>query len=183
MREAAAHGFEGEFRGDELTWSSQNCDGCNPNDPQESNIVAAKYYARAILLHLGMDITPGVGGTSSSRKESYFTIQNICALLASARSAILPVTIQSEATRIKSFSFSLPNGDELLVVWNDVAAVNFDPGFPSTIDISGYAGSTVIGIDVIYGFSQELIASNENGDLVIHDFQLKDYPIIILLSK
>jgi hypothetical protein len=50
--------------------------------------------------------------------------------------------IQSEATEIKNFSFSWPNGNELLVIWKDVAAVDFESGLPSKIVIAGYLGST-----------------------------------------
>ena len=40
------------------------------------------------------------------------------------RSAIsLAVEIESAATNITSYGFSLPNGDRLLAVWNDDAAV------------------------------------------------------------
>jgi hypothetical protein len=95
----------------------------------------------------------------------------------------MAATIQSEATQLKSFSFSLPDGGELLVIWNDVAAVDFDPGLPSKIVIAGCAGSTACGIDVLHGFGQELIASSENGDLVIRNLLLWDYPIIIRLSE
>ena len=52
---------------------------------------------------------------------------------------------------------------------------------PATVTISGLAGYTVTGIDVLHGFEQELIASEEDGDLVIRNLLVKDYPIILRL--
>jgi hypothetical protein len=95
----------------------------------------------------------------------------------------LPVTIQSEATIIRNYGFSLSNGDYLITVWNDGAAADFDPGIPTKLGIPGFADWNATGIDVLNGFEQELTTSSENGDLLISDFLLKDYPIIIRLSK
>ena len=41
----------------------------------------------------------------------------------------------------------------------------------------------MIGIDVLYGFEQELIAETENGNLVIGNLLVKDYPIILRLTN
>jgi len=80
-----------------------------------------------------------------------------------------------------SFGFSLPNGDRLFALWTDGVAVDDDPGVPSTLTFPGTSAQKVIGIDVLHGFEQELIIENENGDLVIHNFLIKDYPIILRL--
>jgi hypothetical protein len=61
--------------------------------------------------------------------------------------------------------------------------VDYDPGIPSTLTIPGFADWNATGIDVLNGFEQELISTSEDGNLVIRDFLLKDYPIIIRLSK
>jgi hypothetical protein len=58
-----------------------------------------------------------------------------------------------------------------------------DPGIPSTITIPGFVGWNASGIDILNGFEQKLITSDENGNLVIRDLLVKDYPIIIRLSK
>ena len=42
--------------------------------------------------------------------------------------------------------------------------------------------TTVTGIDVLQGYEQELVASEEGGNLVIRDLLVKDYPIILRLS-
>lgn len=40
----------------------------------------------------------------------------------------------------------------------------------------------VTGIDVLYGFQQPLYASEEQGDLVVRNLLVKDYPIMLRLS-
>jgi hypothetical protein len=45
------------------------------------------------------------------------------------------------------------------------------------------AGWKATGVDFLYGFSQELMTSNENNNFVIRNLMIKDYPIIIRLSK
>ncbi len=181
--EASAHGFEGEYRGDDLLWRSPDCFWCNPNDPLDSNIAAAKYFARGIVMHLGLDITPGVQSINSLRLESYSTIRNLSTLMAGAKPMGLTVEIQSEATNIMSYGFTLPNGDRLLALWTDGVAVDDDPGVPATLTIPGFDGWNTTGIDILYGFEQPLITSSENGNLIIRDLLIKDYPIIIRLSK
>jgi hypothetical protein len=41
----------------------------------------------------------------------------------------------------------------------------------------------VVGIDVLNGFEQELVTETENGNLVIRNLLIKDYPIIIRISQ
>jgi hypothetical protein len=38
-------------------------------------------------------------------------------------------------------------------------------------------------MDVLYGFEQPLITSSENGNLVIRDLLIKDYPIILRITE
>ena len=177
---ASAHGFRGEYRGDELQWTSPDCPTCNP-EPSYSRVKAAKYSARGIVMHLGMDLAVTyAGGTVSS--PALAVLQNLCTLLAGARPISLTMEIQSEATNIRSYSFSLPNGDKLLALWTDVVAVDDDPGIEATITLPDFSAKKVTGIDVLNSFDQELVTSIEDGSLVIHDLLIKDYPVIIRLS-
>jgi hypothetical protein len=68
-------------------------------------------------------------------------------------------------------------------VWNDNVAVDYDPGALSTLTFPDTSAQKVIGIDVLHGFEQELIIENENGNLVIRNFLIKDYPIILRLIQ
>jgi hypothetical protein len=191
---ASAHGFTGEFWGTEMSWSSKaycNLPGCADyiaNDPRaqwmpETDLPVAKYFARGIVLHLGMDVGVSVGGHQPDAPWSYPTIRNLNTLMAGHRALEIPIEIESDASLLTSFGFSLPNGDRLFAVWNDNLAVDYDPGAPTTLTFPGTSVIKVIGIDVLHGFEQELIIEMENGNLVIRDFLIKDYPIILRLVE
>jgi len=179
---ASAHGFKGEYRGDELLWRSPDCFWCYPGDPLDSNVVAAKNYGRGIVMHLGMGVTAGTGGLSDLRRESFSTVQNLCTIMAGATPTSLAVEIQSEATNVKSYGFSLANGDRLFALWTDGVAVDEDPGVEATLTLPGFSGQDVTGIDVLYGFEQQLVTRTEGGNLIIRDLLVKDYPIVLRLT-
>jgi hypothetical protein len=181
--EAGAHGFQGEYWADELLWRDPDCYWCDPGDPLYSNIVSAKYHARGIIIQLGMDLKTQVTGISGIRPYMFATVRNIMTIMAGNKPFDLPVEIQTTATLVRSYGFVMPHGENILAVWNDAAALDINPGIPTTIIIPGFSGWTATGIDILNGFEQEFITTDENGKLVISNFLLKDYPIIIRLSK
>jgi hypothetical protein len=175
---ASAAGFRGNYYADELSWWAQPPPGRPPWAYTE--ITSAKYFARGVMLHLGMDVaaSPMVG---SGNRIAYSVVGNLSTVMAGNRSLEISVEIESDATHLKSYAFSLPTGDRLFVVWNDNVAVDYDPGIPATLTFPGTSAQKVIGIDVLHGFEQDLIVDNENGDLVVNNFLIKDYPIILRL--
>ncbi|MHC1782645.1 MAG: hypothetical protein AB9891_07795 [Anaerolineaceae bacterium] len=177
---ANSHGFAGEFIADEIHWPT-------PSQPEQgwptySNIQSVKYMARSVLIHLGMDMAV-TQLMLVNNPQLVETNANLSTVMAGSRTIDLTVDLQSEADSVKTYGFSLPGGDQLVALWNDGSAVDFDSGIPSTVTIPGYAGWKATGIDVLNGFEQEIVTSMDNGDLVIRDFRLKDYPIMIRLSK
>jgi len=177
---AAANGFEGEFIADELNWRSPLVP--HPSEPGVySETACAKYFARGIVRNLGMDVTVGVGGISNIRPIHYSTVQNLCTIMAGAEPIDLPSEIQSEATKVRSYAFSLPNGDKLFALWTDGVAVDNDPGVEATVTLTDLSEYKVMGIDVLNSFQQELVTSTEDGNLIINNLLVKDYPIILHL--
>lgn len=176
---ASASGFDGEYRADELTWRIPAFK--NPDHPWTSDeISAAKYYARSIVLHLGMDVSPGVD-FDSRVTTVYSTVRNLSTVMAGLLRPInLPVEIQSKAASIISYGFTYPNGDKLFAVWTNGTAVNYDPGVTATLTFPGLSAQKVVAVDVLQGFEQELLITNtESGDLGIPNLLVKDYPILI----
>jgi hypothetical protein len=172
---ASAHGFDGEYQADEIGWATPET--AVPGQPWVySPTVAAKYFGRGILMHLGMDI--GVGAPDDNP-----VVRNLCTLMAGAGPAALPVQIQTTVTNTVSYTFALPNGDRLVALWTNGIAVDYDPGITTTVTISGFTDHTVTGIDVLHGFKQPVITSEEDGNLVIRDLLVKDYPIILRLNS
>ncbi len=180
---ASAHGFTGEYVADELSWTPPEY--LAPDYtwlPTYSETKCAKYYARGIVMHLGMDVTVSQFYYTDQQVQIVHTIQNLRTIMAGAKPIDLPIEIESEATNIKSCSFSLPNGDRLVALWTDGVAVDDGPGVEATLTLPGFSAQKVVGIDVLNGFEQELVTSIKDGDLVIRDLLVKDYPIILRIS-
>ena len=179
---ASAHGFEGEYEGGELNWCILDQADLDHPGNAYSETVSAKYYARGIVMQLGMDISTSII-LMVDKPQVFHTSQNLCTLMAGANPIELPIEIQSEATNIRSYSFSLSNGDKLIALWTDGVAVDDDSGVSTTLTIPNFSAQKVIGIDVLNGYQQSIIASNENGDLVIKDLIVRDYPLILQINK
>ena len=132
-------------------------------------------------MHLGMDIvaSPMVG---SLNRVAYSAVGNLATIMAGASPTELSVESETQATNVTSYGFSLSDGDRLFAIWNDGIAVDYDPGVLATLTFPNLSAQKVIGIDVLHGFEQELIIENENGNLVIRNFLIKDYPIILRLA-
>jgi hypothetical protein len=176
---AASNGFQGEFLVEEMLWR-------DPSMPEKSepygftDISGAKYYARAIIIHLGLDVAAGLAPVpDDTRPISYSVIRALSTVMAGEQPADLPVMIESDASNIKYYGFTLANGDKLLAVWTDGAAVDYDPGVSAALTFPGFSAQSVTGIDVLNGFEQELITETVGGDLVIRNLLVKDYPIIL----
>ncbi len=170
---AEANGFTGEYQADEIGWSTPET--AVPDQPWVySPTVALKYLGRGILMHLGMDV--GVGAPDDNS-----VVRNLCTIMAGAEPVDMPVEIQSEATNIVTYGFSLPGGDKLLALWTDGVAVDYDPGIEASISFSSISAREVVGLDILYGFEQEIKTGTEDGNLIIKNLLVKDYPVILRL--
>lgn len=116
---ASVHGFTGEYIIEEMHWRT-------PKDPhpyeysEYGEVPSAKYYARGIVMHLGMDLTVGLAIEALDELPLMVrVIHNLCTVMAGAKPTKLRIEIEGEATNIVSYDFSLPNGDKLLALWAD----------------------------------------------------------------
>jgi hypothetical protein len=174
---ALAHGFRGEFSADELrfeTWTPALSGPCTLFDR-----TAGKYYIREIVRHLGEDVSAGIVWNGDTQVQ---VVQRLGTLMAGAQAAPFPFEITSPSSFVSS-TFTLPNGDRLVAVWNDVDITDEETALPTTLTFSGLSAKNVVGIDVLNGFEQELVTETENGNLVIRNLLIKDYPIIIRISQ
>ena len=183
IRKAKQNGFRGEFIADEISYRGPGCGGCNITDPSFSNIIAGKYTARGIILHLGNNVAAGVGGIAAARTVHYNTLRNIANVFAGANASAFKVDVQTEAKNFKVFTFTKTDGSRLIALWTDGIAVDNDYGVPFSIVIPEFGGWNATGIDILKGLEQELTTSNENGNLNIRGLLIRDYPIIIRMSK
>jgi hypothetical protein len=135
-------------------------------------------------MHLGMDIITSFNGTEPlghEQRPEMHVARNLATIMAGVRAASLPVQIQTSLTNTVTYTFA--KGDDRLVgLWSDVIAAEYDPGEPSTLTIPGLGDYSVTGIDVLHGYRQPLISENVDGDLIIRDLLVVDYPILLSLS-
>ncbi len=178
---ASAHGFEGEYISEEMHWRTSETAHPHEYDGY-SETTAAKYLARAIVLHLGMDITAGLAECLECQPKMN-VIQVLSTLMAGAKPIDLPTEIQSEATNIRSYTFSLSNGDKLIALWADGVAVDDDPGVRANLTVQDTTSEDVTATNVLNGYQQSIITTSEDGDLVIQDLIVKDYPLILHIGK
>ncbi|MBN1460408.1 MAG: right-handed parallel beta-helix repeat-containing protein [Armatimonadetes bacterium] len=176
---ASAHGFEGEYEVDEVHWPTAR----SPEEPYThySDLQSVKYLTRSIMMHRGLDMIVLQGLPPST--VLWRTTEYLSTVMSGVEPTDLPAQVESTAVHIAQYGFLLPNGDRMLALWNDNVAVDYDAGVPSTLTLPACAGCQATAIDVLNGFSQTLVTSSEGGGLVIRDFLLKDYPIMIQLSQ
>lgn len=177
---AAYQGFKGKYFADEILWTTVDEENWD-NGPPVSQHIAAKYYARAIAEHRGL----GVNVTINTFFQVPFLapIRNLCDTLAGAEPTDTTLSVAGEAINMRHYAFSLPNGDKLVALWTNGEAVDDDPGIEGTLILPGFSDQRVMGIDVLHGYQQRMITSEEDGNLVIRDLLVKDYPIILRLSS
>ncbi len=184
---ARAHGFSGEFIAEEMLWRTPLNAGAG-QPWVYTPFTAAKYLLRAIVMHRGLGVWAGIdtptdnlairgGSTVPSFVQ---TAPRLATVMDGAKPAPLAVHVESEATNIASYGFSLPNGDRLLALWTDGTAVDHDAGVVATLTFRGSA-NRVVGMDALIGFQQELITDQAGGSLVVRDLLVKDYPIFLRL--
>jgi len=175
---ATSHGFKGEYITEGPTFA---CQARPPQTHYYSDIIAAKYNSRSVIMHLNKNVTvilPLEEGLLKAR-----AVQNLCTIMAGTEPASLPVEIKSEETNIRSYSFSLPDNDNLIALWTDGVAVDEDPGVVAVLTLHDFTSQDVMGIDVLKGFKQPIVTSNTNGNLVIQNLIVRDYPLILHFTK
>jgi hypothetical protein len=138
-------------------------------------------------MHLGWDIgiamqtwLPDIPHTAPWTHQA---TSNLYKVLAGTRPISLAVEFESEPQNNVTSSFELPNGDLLFALWTHGEAVDDDPGEITTLTFPGLSAQKVIAIDVLNGFEQELIRGVQNGNLVIPNIFVMDYPIILLINN
>jgi hypothetical protein len=183
---ARAHGFQGEYLAGEITWWTAEESGAKDWGIWYSDIAAAKYHARSIMMHLGMDVGVNNNSTPSafaSRRIADNTISNLCTVMAGTRTIDIPLEFDREIANLQSYSFETTDGDILIAFWTDGIAVDDDPGITATLTLSNSSVGEAVGIDILYGFEQQIQANIENGNIVLSNILVKDYPIILRLEN
>ncbi|MDO8685309.1 MAG: hypothetical protein Q7J78_01410 [Clostridiales bacterium] len=173
---AASNGFKGEYFLEELSWVTWDTELVKGNLFSESE--ALKLYARAIIMNRRLNVNVNVHVNTNGLLEM---ISNINTVIAGAKPANLRFKIESDAKNINSYSFLLPEGDMVVALWTN-GAFNDNPE-KATLTLPGLSTYKVVGIDVLYGFEQELAISADDGSLVIDNLLVRDYPILLRITR
>jgi len=179
---AWAHGFKGEFIGSEGNYSPNIPEDMNGRVPIYSNLQAGIYAARGNITNLGLGFSGGNYGIRSGHGIAYTMLCNLATVLAGAQPQEVEIEVQSNAEKIRHYGFSLPNGDNLIAVWTDGVAKEFDPGEKAELRIAGFQNYTVTAIDILNNMEQKIVSTAEQDTLIIENLLIKNYPIILRLS-
>jgi hypothetical protein len=181
---AQKYGFTGQFFTTELQWPSYNTTQAKPSRWVYTNPEAAKYYARSIVFHHSKNILVTVDNEGySSIPQAVRAIRSLTNLLAGAQPIDIKIKFGKSSEELRSMAFRLPDGSSLIAFWRDVPARDDDDtGVANTITFPDTKAETVIGIEPLYSYKQELSFSQTKRDLLISNFLVKDYPTFIPLS-
>jgi hypothetical protein len=182
---AAKNGFKGELIADEVTyWFQRQIEDVSLHYPAPPFVfterLAEKYYIRAIVSHLGMDVA-FMGNVEHFNNPS---IQYLCTLLAGHEVIDMPVIIEIDHDGPFAYcTFRYPDDDRMLAVWTDDVAVDEDSGVTARITFPGLIARSVNGIDVLHGLKHKLDFEIEGESTVVSNVLVKDYPIMIRLKN
>ncbi len=171
---AASNGFKGEYLADEISWKTYQTE--EETEGFVSEKIAGKYYARAIIMHRGINLTVSILLRASSLLD---ILPNLGTVMAGNKPIDLPIEIQSEATNIRYYTFSVSNGDKLIALWTDGVAVDDDPGVNADLTFDGFSGKEVIGIDVLNGYQQSIVVYGNK----IENLIVRDYPLVLRIKR
>ena len=184
--EVAALGFEGEYMVEEMIWRTLN-DFVPHEAPHYTDIEAAKYAARAIVMHRSLGfkmvgnqmLMPGV----VQLLPRYYVIRTLCTLMAGAEPIPCKIQLESQSDELETCSFVLSDGGRLVALWLDTVAADYHPGVNVSLTLESVSSDVVTGIDSLNGFQQPLEARRDRDNLVIRNLLIRDYPLILRLDR
>jgi len=179
---AKAEGFIGEYLAEEILWKRHREEG-EPGTPVSST-VAAKYYARAVIIHRGLDVivSSNLWNIAAPVEPIHTAFKTLCTAMAGAEPITVTAFHTGDAVDVVTCGFRLASGDVLVAIWSDNLPKDRDLGVPGTLKLPGLTAERIVGIDVLHGFDQELAFEIVNGSTVVRDLLIKDYPILLRLS-
>ncbi|MFW9835753.1 MAG: hypothetical protein ACFFEK_17250, partial [Candidatus Thorarchaeota archaeon] len=184
---ASTHGFDGEYWATEISYGAGGNPPGQPWGYPQTDKQAAKYASRAVVMHLGWDIGVSMYSWLPDIPESAPWTHRVTSNLYKALAGTTPkspaVEMGSGPTNTMNNTFELPNGDTLFAYWTHGEAVDDDCGVRTTLRFPGLSAQKVVAIDTLNGFEQELLIKMENGNLIIRNIFVMDYPIILRINN
>lgn len=193
---AAANGFspDGEYFADEILWTTVDQIDWD-NGPPISPFLAAKYYLRTIIEHRAMDFSV----TFNPFFQRYYVtpmayLANIMAGAEPANNILLGIS-PSPAMSVRQYAFTLPSGEKMIALWTNGNGTDeteeINDGITAQLRLGtiymrsvGYTPVSVTAMDVLHGYEQVLVSRRDIlGNLIINNFKIKDFPIILRFNR
>lgn len=180
---ARERGFQGVFISDEMRWGTPQNHNADKMEFMYTEITSAKYFAREIIRHLGMDVVTGFAMDLNDPAQTNFqTIRYLCAVMGGAQCAPMPLQVRCASQKLQMYSFKMQNGDLLLALWRDEAAVDTCIPVPADITVSGVRCEGAQLIDVVQGTQEPFPCLGEGNSTLLEAVPVYDYPMLIRLS-
>ena len=97
-------------------------------------------------------------------------IKNVNNIMAGAEPVDLNISIVADQpANLRQYVFTYPDDTKLISVWINDIGTEEDQNIESVVTIPGATASSVVGIDPMYGFEQELNFEIVDGNLVIEN--------------
>jgi len=116
---AEAEGFAGEYLSEEILWKRHREEG-EPGTPV-SPTVAAKYYARAIILHRGLDVivSSNLWNIAAPVEPIHTAFTTLCTTMAGAEPITVATFYTGNAVDVITRGFLFADDDVLVAIWSD----------------------------------------------------------------
>lgn len=180
---ARERGFHGVFVSDELRWGTPRNHNGDKMEFMYTEITSAKYFARELIRHLGMDVVTGIAMDLSDPKQRNFqTIRNINTVMGGLQVYPIPLQVQCASKNLQMYSFKADNGDILVALWRDEAAVEEYAPVPANVTLPGIRCTGAELIDVVNGTYEAIACEQQKGNTVFKNVPIVDYPMLLKLS-
>lgn len=167
-----------------------------------SELIKAKLAAQVTIKHVGLDVislwnetfqtmlahwsigllrnTFSADPISPTQPEAIYYVQRtLSTVLDDVRPKDFAVEYTNKGARLESWTFEYKNGGRLLAVWAMGRPQDKSKDTETDIIIKGIETERVIGIDILNGREQGLIASKKGDDTVVKEMLIKDFPILV----
>jgi len=198
---AESYGFKGEYHANEWMWGAPYPAS---NRPAVSELVKAKYVARLVLTHVGLDITSFFCNTWSDQipnwdltlfrntfsadpvnpqqpQAAYYVLRTLSTILENVTPTQIDAEFSNREKDFETVGLKSKNGDLLLAVWIPGRASDDSLDITTDIILPHTQFQQATCIDVLNGSEQVLQPSKSEGKSILKGMLIKDYPVVIKL--
>lgn len=209
-RLAESYGFEGEYHANEFAIFAPYPVGVIPERLTArglvyvSELVKAKYLARIVVTHVGLDITSFFCESFQDQnptwdltlfrntfsadplnpqqpQAAYYVMRTLSTILDDVTPAQIDAEFSNKEKSFETVGLRSGNGDLLLAIWIPGRADDDSPGIATDVTFPDTQFQQAIGIDILNGGEQVLQLSKNEGKSILKGVLIRDYPIVIKL--